>query len=101
MSGAPKQRGNPLGGPPRIETIVVGYDGTEPADRALAHAAALAGAFGAKLVVTTVVPPTSDVLPGWQASEPGRTPELRVEELDRARGLLAGRELKSTAVTRT
>jgi nucleotide-binding universal stress UspA family protein len=83
----------PLDASLQIETIVVGYDGTEQAERALAHAAALAAAFGSKLVVTSVVAPTSDVLPNWQAAEPGRTPELRVEALDRARGLLAGRGL--------
>jgi len=40
-----------------LETIVVGYDGTTPAQRAIEHAAALAEAFGAAIVVVDVAPP--------------------------------------------
>ena len=40
------------------ESIVVGYDGTEPAQHALDRAAALAKASGAKLVVVDVAGPT-------------------------------------------
>ncbi len=39
---------------PLYETIVVGYDGTEPAEHALARAVALTKASGAKLVVVDV-----------------------------------------------
>jgi nucleotide-binding universal stress UspA family protein len=39
-----------------MKTIVVGYDDSEPAKRALARAVELAGRFGAKVVVTSVAP---------------------------------------------
>lgn len=40
-----------------LKTIVVGYDGTRPSERALARAAALARAFGAMVVVADVAAP--------------------------------------------
>lgn len=39
-----------------MKTIVVGYDESDPADRALLRAAELARFYGAKLIVTSVVP---------------------------------------------
>jgi nucleotide-binding universal stress UspA family protein len=40
-----------------LRTIVVGYDGTRPAERALRRAIALARAFGASVVIADVVAP--------------------------------------------
>lgn len=40
-----------------LKTIVVGYDGTRPAEWALARAAQVAQAFGAKIVVADVAAP--------------------------------------------
>jgi len=39
-----------------MNTIVVGFDDTEPARRALERAAEIAEALGGKLVVTSVAP---------------------------------------------
>jgi nucleotide-binding universal stress UspA family protein len=76
-----------------MKTIVVGYDETDPAQRALARAADLAEAFGAKVVVTSVAP----VLTGSRemgAIDPADPPEQHREELDRARTFLSGRGIE-------
>ena len=73
-----------------MKTIVVGYDATEPAERALARAADLAAAFGSQLIVTSVAP----VLVGsreMSAVDPADPPEQHKEELDHARATLEGR----------
>ncbi len=48
-----------------MRTIVVGYNETEPSERALARAAELARLYGAKLVVASAVPVL--ILEGGQA----------------------------------
>jgi len=47
----------PPGGEPSLRTIVVGYDGTSPAELALARAAQLARLSGATVVVADVAAP--------------------------------------------
>ena len=46
------------------KTIIVGYDGTQPAELALEHAAELARAFEATVIVADVAPPSPLVAPG-------------------------------------
>ena len=76
-----------------MKTIVVGYDETEPAQRALARAADLAAAFGSKVIVTSVAP----VLVGSREMggvDPVDSPELHREELDHAKAYLSERGIE-------
>lgn len=76
-----------------MKTIVVGYDETEAAKRALARAAELATAFDAKVIVTSV----AQVLVGAAAArgigplDPVDPPELHREELKHAAAFLGER----------
>jgi nucleotide-binding universal stress UspA family protein len=76
-----------------MKTIVVGYDETEPAERALERAADLAQAFGSKLVVASVAPR----LTGGSrlgAVDPADPPVAHQEELEHARAYLGERGLE-------
>lgn len=75
-----------------MKTIVVGYDETEPARRALARAAELAPVFGAKLVVTSVAPVIHGR--GIGPVDPVDSPELHREELRRAAAFLEERGIR-------
>jgi nucleotide-binding universal stress UspA family protein len=90
-----------------MKTIVISFDESEPAERALARAADLAEAFAATLVVAAVaVPPVpggiDSVLPGASerlASEATDAFELADQRLDRARRLLEGRGVRAEFVS--
>lgn len=78
-----------------MKTIVVGYDETEGAKRALARAAELATAFDSKVIVTSV----AQALVGAAAArgvgpvDPVDPPELHREELQHAAAFLSERGL--------
>ena len=78
-----------------MKTIVVGYDETEPAERALDRAAELAEAFGAKLIVTSVAPVMVSSARSAGALDPTDTPEEHREELSHARAHLAERKIET------
>jgi nucleotide-binding universal stress UspA family protein len=109
-----------------VKTIVVGYDGTDGADRALRRAAEMAEAFSARLLVVSVswsvyapaplsgVEPITELGPPAVAGpaatggtvpmpppEPGPQPEpeeLARRQLERARMSLAGRKVETEYV---
>ena len=80
-----------------MKTILVGYDETEPAKRALARAAEFAAAFDAKVIVTSV----AQVLVGAAAArgigpiDPVDTPALHREELRHAAEFLGERGIQA------
>jgi nucleotide-binding universal stress UspA family protein len=81
-----------------MQTIVVGYDETEPSKRALERAAQIAEAFRSKLIVTSVAP----LLVGTPRSagplDPTDPPERHEEELAHARAFLEQRGLQAEYV---
>jgi len=81
-----------------MKTIVVGYDETEPAKRALSRAADLAEAFGSKLVVTSVAPVVAPPGRGSAGVDPTDPPELHREELAHAREYLGTRKVEAEYV---
>src|ERR671936_783611 len=100
-----------------MQTIVVGYDGSDAAERALRRAAEIAEAFSARLVVVSVsgsayapapvsaLEPSAEVAPTAVAGPlapggpaPPEPEELARRELERARMSLASRELETEYV---
>jgi nucleotide-binding universal stress UspA family protein len=79
-----------------MKTIVLGYDDTEPAKRALERAAELTQAFGSKLYVTSVAPtmePASGR--GTGGIDPTDPPERHLAELQQARQYLEGKGVQA------
>lgn len=81
-----------------MKTIVVGYDETGPAERALARAAELAQAFGSKLIVTSVSPVLAGARKSPGAIDPTDPPERHLEELEHARSFLTERGVDAELV---
>ena len=78
-----------------MKTIVVGYDETEGAKRALDRAAELAEALGAKLVVTSVAPVLMSVGRSSGPIDSTDTPADHIAELEHARAHLQGRTVEA------
>ena len=78
-----------------MKTIVVGYDETEPAKRALERAADFAERFGATLVVTSVAGVLVPAGRSGGGADPVESPEKHSAELERARAYLEGRNMQA------
>jgi nucleotide-binding universal stress UspA family protein len=72
-----------------MQTIVVGYDHTDPSKRALERAAQLAKAFGSKVIVTSVAPLLHTPPRAVGPVDPTDSLERHEEELAEAESLLA------------
>jgi nucleotide-binding universal stress UspA family protein len=81
-----------------LRTIVVGFDDSEPARRALERAADLAEAFGAKLLVTSDAPILIGAGRSAGAIDPVDPPEKHIAELKDARTFLEGRGIEAEYV---
>jgi nucleotide-binding universal stress UspA family protein len=76
-----------------MKTIVVGYDDTEPAKRALSRAADLAAAFSVKPIVLSVAPALVPAGRGIGPIDPTDPPEEHREQLKHAAAFLEERGL--------
>jgi nucleotide-binding universal stress UspA family protein len=81
-----------------MKTIVLGYDESEPAKRALERAAQLAKAFESQLIVTSVAPITTNIGRSAGPIDSTDPPSAHVEELKHARTYLEGEGLKADYV---
>lgn len=78
-----------------MQKIVVGYDDTEAAQRALERAAGLAAAFKSQLIITSVAPIMASVGRSGGPVDPVDPPAKHRQELDTARSYLEGKGLSA------
>jgi nucleotide-binding universal stress UspA family protein len=78
-----------------VKTILVGYDDSEPAKRALERAADLAGAFGSRLIITSVVPVVTPSVARSIGTEPEEDEGLHEAQLVAAKAFLTGRGIEA------
>ena len=84
-----------------MKTIVVGYDSTEPSERALGRAGDLAVAFGSTVIVTSVSPVMTGTAHGGGSIDPTDPPEEHEALLGGAKRTLADRGIDAEVVLAT
>jgi nucleotide-binding universal stress UspA family protein len=80
-----------------MESVLVGYDDTDASKRALERAAAIAKAFGSKLVVASIAPIAAGG--GGRSAGPidsTDTPKMHIEELHHAHDYLKGEGVEAS-----
>ncbi|HTX08155.1 MAG TPA: universal stress protein [Solirubrobacteraceae bacterium] len=78
-----------------MKKIVIGYDESDAAKRALERAADLAKAFDSHLIVASVAPITTNIGRSAGPIDSADPPEAHIEELKHARTYLEGRGLQA------
>ena len=81
-----------------MKKIVLGYDESEPAKRALERAAQVAKAFDSELIVTSVAPAMTSIGRSAGPVDPTDPPSAHVEELKHAQTYLEGEGLSADYV---
>src|SRR4051812_46622283 len=82
-------------GPAMMNRILVAYDDTETARRALDRAAELAKAFDSEVIVTSVAPLLVSSPRAMSPLDPTDSPALHAEELETARRMLSERGIEA------
>jgi nucleotide-binding universal stress UspA family protein len=82
-----------------MKTIVLGYDETDAAKRALERAVQVVKAFDSKLIVTSVAPLLIGALRSAGPTDPTDTPAEHREELKHAHAYLDGEGVTADYVT--
>jgi universal stress protein A len=81
-----------------MKKIVVAYDESDAAKRALERAAELAKAFQAELIITSIAPIMTNIGRSAGPVDPTDPPEQHVEELNHAKTYLEGEGLQADYV---
>jgi nucleotide-binding universal stress UspA family protein len=82
-----------------MKTVLIAYDETEAADRALERAATLCEAFGSELIVLSISPLAVTTGRGGGGIDTIDSPERHRAELDHAREALKDRKIEAHYVT--
>ena len=81
-----------------MKKIILGYDDSEAAERALERTEQLARAFGSEVIVTSVAPVVTGAVRSGGPIDPTDPPARHVEELKHAKAYLDGQNVNADYV---